>query len=278
MGIIKSDPQFLLVGRGPIPSSRRTSQEEATGVEERRRHRPSNRWPSPPIRCPSASRTPPSNHGSATMATSRSSTTAPPLPGRLPLPLPPLPSSLISSAQEPPPTDPSPTFPTLHPLSDPSLPSSPSTPSLSSPPRISPAAPPRGRSSSSAAATPTRGPLGRPRPGWGCRRTFAATPGTMQCCPFSSSLVPCERPFLFLCCLPHLSSLLIGLGFIRAHDRYKMPVALLGLLVCLFLWELVRFCSDRWHLGERRPGLRQVLIYAAQLGELLIFCWTMQFR
>lgn len=151
--------------RGPIPSSPRSIQ-EATSVEERRRRRrPSNRWPSPPILCPSASRTPPSNHGSATMATSRSSTTAPPLPGRPPLPLPPLPSSLISSALEPPPMDPSPTFPTLSPLSDPSLPSSPSTPSLSSPPRISPAAPPHGRSSSSAAANPTRGPLGRPRPG-----------------------------------------------------------------------------------------------------------------
>ncbi|XP_042378749.1 PRA1 family protein H-like [Zingiber officinale] len=55
-----------------------------------------------------------------------------------------------------------------------------------------------------------------------------------------------------------------------ACSLYKMPVALLGLLACLFLWELVRFCSGRWHLEERSPGLRQVLIYAAQLATAMV--------
>ncbi|URD74776.1 PRA1 family [Musa troglodytarum] len=52
-----------------------------------------------------------------------------------------------------------------------------------------------------------------------------------------------------------------------ACTLYKMPVSLLGLIACLVLWEFVRFCSDKWQLEERSPGLRQAFVHIAQLGE-----------
>lgn len=47
-----------------------------------------------------------------------------------------------------------------------------------------------------------------------------------------------------------------------------MPISLLGLLASLGLWELVRFCSDRWELEKRYPSLRQALVRIAQFGKL----------
>jgi len=48
--------------------------------------------------------------------------------------------------------------------------------------------------------------------------------------------------------------------------RYKMPVALVGLILCLALWDFFKFCSHRWGL-EQYPLTRQCLIRLAQCGE-----------
>ncbi|WOK98244.1 hypothetical protein Cni_G06954 [Canna indica] len=55
-----------------------------------------------------------------------------------------------------------------------------------------------------------------------------------------------------------------------ACSLYKMPVSLLGVIVCLVLWELVRFCNDKWKLEERNPSLRQTLVRVAQLATAAI--------
>lgn len=47
-----------------------------------------------------------------------------------------------------------------------------------------------------------------------------------------------------------------------------MPISLLGLVLCLGLWELLRFCCDKLELELLYPGLRQVLIRITQIGEL----------
>lgn len=59
--------------------------------------------------------------------------------------------------------------------------------------------------------------------------------------------------FVFLC------SLLLG-------DRYQMPLALVGLVSCLAMWELFRFCDNRWAL-DRFSAIRPVVIRIAQFGE-----------
>ncbi|KAG1359009.1 PRA1 family protein H [Cocos nucifera] len=53
-----------------------------------------------------------------------------------------------------------------------------------------------------------------------------------------------------------------------ACSLYRMPISLLGLLASLGLWELVRFCSDRWELEQRHPSLRQALVRITQFGKL----------
>ncbi|XP_074319346.1 PRA1 family protein H [Silene latifolia] len=53
---------------------------------------------------------------------------------------------------------------------------------------------------------------------------------------------------------------------------YKMPLAFVGLLSCLAVWELFRFCDAKWAL-ERYPSSRQVLIRAGQCGVAAILFW-----
>lgn len=48
-----------------------------------------------------------------------------------------------------------------------------------------------------------------------------------------------------------------------------MPLALVGLVSCLVLWELFRFCDDRWAF-HRLSAIREVLIRIAQCGEFSI--------
>lgn len=55
---------------------------------------------------------------------------------------------------------------------------------------------------------------------------------------------------------------------------YLMSASLLGLIASLGLWELARFCSDRWELELRSSGLRQALVRIAQFatGVVLYLC------
>lgn len=53
--------------------------------------------------------------------------------------------------------------------------------------------------------------------------------------------------------------------------RYQMPLALVGLISCLALWDVFKFCSERWGL-DQYPIVRQCLIRVAQCGELLTLC------
>lgn len=46
-----------------------------------------------------------------------------------------------------------------------------------------------------------------------------------------------------------------------------MPIALVGLLTSLALWDAFKFCSERWGL-DQYPVVRQCLIRVAQCGEL----------
>ena len=45
-----------------------------------------------------------------------------------------------------------------------------------------------------------------------------------------------------------------------------MPLALVGLLSCLAVWEAFRFCDDKWSL-DHFPIIRQVLVRVGQCGE-----------
>lgn len=56
------------------------------------------------------------------------------------------------------------------------------------------------------------------------------------------------------------------LGFL-AH-RYQMPLALVGLILSLALWDVFKYCGDSWGL-ERYPILRQTLVHIAQCGKLV---------
>lgn len=51
--------------------------------------------------------------------------------------------------------------------------------------------------------------------------------------------------------------------------RYQMPLALVGLLASLALWELFKFCSDRWKF-DRHPSMRKFSIGIGQCGEFSI--------
>lgn len=46
-----------------------------------------------------------------------------------------------------------------------------------------------------------------------------------------------------------------------------MPMALLGMLTSLAVWEGVRYCRDHWDLITRAPGVAQALLHCAQIGE-----------
>lgn len=50
--------------------------------------------------------------------------------------------------------------------------------------------------------------------------------------------------------------------------RYQMPLALVGLLASLALWELFKYCSDRWEF-DRHPSARKLVIGIGQCGEFL---------
>lgn len=59
--------------------------------------------------------------------------------------------------------------------------------------------------------------------------------------------------------------------YILFYYRYQMPLALVGLISCLALWDVFKFCSERWGL-DQYPIVRQCLIRFAQCGELLTLC------
>lgn len=48
-----------------------------------------------------------------------------------------------------------------------------------------------------------------------------------------------------------------------------MPMALLGMLASLAVWEGVRYCRDHWALTTTAPGIAQALLHCAQIGEFL---------
>ncbi|PNT62843.1 hypothetical protein BRADI_4g08810v3 [Brachypodium distachyon] len=48
---------------------------------------------------------------------------------------------------------------------------------------------------------------------------------------------------------------------------YRMPMALLGMLASLAVWESVRYCRERWGLATRAPGVGQALLHCAQIGN-----------
>ncbi|KAL2331373.1 hypothetical protein Fmac_018954 [Flemingia macrophylla] len=50
---------------------------------------------------------------------------------------------------------------------------------------------------------------------------------------------------------------------------YKMPVALVGLILCLALWDFFKFCSHRWGL-EQYPLTHQCLLRIAQCATAVI--------
>ena len=46
-----------------------------------------------------------------------------------------------------------------------------------------------------------------------------------------------------------------------------MPIALVGLISCLALWDFFKFSSDKWGL-DQYPVIRQCSVRVAQCGEL----------
>ncbi|KAH0710345.1 hypothetical protein KY284_011772 [Solanum tuberosum] len=51
-----------------------------------------------------------------------------------------------------------------------------------------------------------------------------------------------------------------------ACSLYQKLFALVGLISCLALWDVLKLCGDRWGL-EQRPVIKQSLIRIAQCGE-----------
>ncbi|KNA04976.1 hypothetical protein SOVF_194660 [Spinacia oleracea] len=58
-----------------------------------------------------------------------------------------------------------------------------------------------------------------------------------------------------------------------ACSLYQMPLALVGLVSCLAMWELFRFCDNRWAL-DRFSAIRPVVIRIAQFGVAVILFWA----
>ncbi|XP_038987289.1 PRA1 family protein H isoform X1 [Phoenix dactylifera] len=73
--------------------------------------------------------------------------------------------------------------------------------------------------------------------------------------------------FRSICCFLYQ---LLGLCNRFLFDRYRMPISLLGLLASLGLWEMVRFCSDKWELEQRYPGLRHAFVRIAQFATAVV--------
>ncbi|KAK6157382.1 hypothetical protein DH2020_011630 [Rehmannia glutinosa] len=53
-----------------------------------------------------------------------------------------------------------------------------------------------------------------------------------------------------------------------ACSLYQLPIALIGLISCLALWDVFKFSGDRWGL-DRYPFMRQTLIRIAQCAMIL---------
>ncbi|KAL6594378.1 hypothetical protein ACP70R_048571 [Stipagrostis hirtigluma subsp. patula] len=51
---------------------------------------------------------------------------------------------------------------------------------------------------------------------------------------------------------------------------YRMPMALLGMLASVAVWEGVRYSREHWGLTSRMPGLAQALLHCAQI----VYCYT----
>ncbi|KAK9180485.1 hypothetical protein WN943_029694 [Citrus x changshan-huyou] len=54
-----------------------------------------------------------------------------------------------------------------------------------------------------------------------------------------------------------------------ACSLYQMPLALVGLISSLALWDFFKFCSDKWN-WDRHPVIRQVLVRIAQCATLVV--------
>lgn len=54
---------------------------------------------------------------------------------------------------------------------------------------------------------------------------------------------------------------------------YQMPLALVGLLSCLAIWEVFRLCDERWAF-ERFATIRQVLVRVAQCAVAVILLYS----
>ncbi|KAL3652577.1 hypothetical protein CASFOL_002258 [Castilleja foliolosa] len=62
-----------------------------------------------------------------------------------------------------------------------------------------------------------------------------------------------------------------------ACSLYQLPIALLGLISCLALWDVFVFGSDRWGL-DRYPAIRQILICITQcVTAIVLYIAEVQF-
>lgn len=53
------------------------------------------------------------------------------------------------------------------------------------------------------------------------------------------------------------------------NNRYQIPIALVGLISCLALWDLFRYYAQ--HLGfHQYPLLRQIFVRFLQCGKSLV--------
>ncbi|CAN1145885.1 PRA1 family protein H [Linum perenne] len=50
---------------------------------------------------------------------------------------------------------------------------------------------------------------------------------------------------------------------------YQMPLALIGLISCLAVWDMFKFCNERWG-WDGHPLLQQVLVRTAQCASAVI--------
>lgn len=61
-----------------------------------------------------------------------------------------------------------------------------------------------------------------------------------------------------------------------ACSLYQKLFALVGLISCLALWDVLKLCGDRWGL-EQRPIIKQSLIRIAQCATaVILFCTNVQ--
>ncbi|KAK3121603.1 hypothetical protein QOZ80_8BG0657070 [Eleusine coracana subsp. coracana] len=59
---------------------------------------------------------------------------------------------------------------------------------------------------------------------------------------------------------------------------YRMPMALLGMLASVGVWEGVRYCRDQWELTTRAPSIAQALLHCAQIATaILLYVCNLQF-